>query len=159
MTGLPFVINDHFDRLCVAVTFYARLNLLIAIMGDSYEKVKEFERVEAIRETARVIVDAEKQFPRSHQYHRFMHYVEAKGSAGQPQQAVWEGMTRRVTDMVTERTDRLEHKLDDELAQIKVDMNKMNSKFEQFDSELSEMKSAIDNKLDSKLQMILDRLK
>ena len=32
-----------------------RLNLLIAIMGDSYEKVKEGERVEAIRERARIV--------------------------------------------------------------------------------------------------------
>ena len=128
--------------------------MLIAIMGDSYEKVKEFERVEAIRETARVIVEAEKQFPSSHQYHRFMHYVEAAGSTGQ-QQMVWEGMTRRVTDRVTARTDQLERKLDGELAQIKLAMNNMNSKFEQLDGELA----AMDNKLDNKLQMILDRLK
>jgi hypothetical protein len=35
------------------------LNLIIAIMGDSYEKVKENETVEALHERAKVIVDME----------------------------------------------------------------------------------------------------
>ena len=54
---------------------WCRLNLLIAIMGDSYEKVKESERVEAIRERAMIIVEEEKRFPKSHRYHNFMHFV------------------------------------------------------------------------------------
>ena len=32
------------------------MNLLIAIMGDSYEKVKETERVQALHERAKMIV-------------------------------------------------------------------------------------------------------
>ena len=35
------------------------MNLVIAIMGDSYEKVKEKETVEALHERAKVIVDME----------------------------------------------------------------------------------------------------
>ena len=58
-----------------------RLNLLIAIMGDSYEKVKESEHVEAIRERARIIVEEEKRFPKSHRYHRFMHFVRQLSGA------------------------------------------------------------------------------
>ena len=52
---------------------HCRLNLLIAIMGDSYEKVKESERVEAIRERARIIVEMEKRFPKSHRYLSLIH--------------------------------------------------------------------------------------
>ena len=112
-------------------------------MGDSYEKVKESERVEAIRERARIIVEAEKRSPKSHRYHRFMHFVEATGSTGklQEQELAWEGVTRRVTEMVRTRTDRLEHKLDDELTKVK---SEMNCKLEL---------------LDSKLDALLDRLK
>ena len=62
-----------------------RLNLLIAIMADSYEKVKESERVEAVRERARIIVESEKRFPKSHRYYRFMHFVEAVDSTEVPQ--------------------------------------------------------------------------
>ena len=35
------------------------MNLIIAIMGDSYEKVKENETTEALHERAKIIVDME----------------------------------------------------------------------------------------------------
>jgi hypothetical protein len=35
------------------------MNLIIAIMGDSYEKVKEHEFTEALHERAKIIVDYE----------------------------------------------------------------------------------------------------
>ena len=35
------------------------MNLIIAIMGDSYEKVKEHETIEALHERAKIIVDME----------------------------------------------------------------------------------------------------
>ena len=35
------------------------MNLIIAIMGDSYENVKEHETIEALHEQAKVIVDME----------------------------------------------------------------------------------------------------
>ena len=116
------------------------MNLLIAIMGDSYEKVKESERFEAARERARIIVDTEKRFPKSHRYHRFMHFVEAADASGKSKEVVWEGVTRRVTEIVTTRTDQVK--------------SEMNSKLELLDSKLE----LLDNKLDGKLQMILNRL-
>ena len=56
---------------------YARMNLLIAIMGDSYGKVKESERVQALRERAQIIVEAERRNPSWHKYHKYMHIAEA----------------------------------------------------------------------------------
>ena len=47
------------SSLFMAFVVVVLLNLLIAIMSDSYEKVKESERVEALRERARIIVEAE----------------------------------------------------------------------------------------------------
>ena len=35
------------------------MNLIIAIMGDSYEKVKENETTEALHERAKIVVDME----------------------------------------------------------------------------------------------------
>ena len=95
-------------------------------MGDSYEKVKESERVEAFRERARIIVAAEQQFPRSHQYHRFMHFVEAVDSRGASQaDTAWEGMTRRVTEIVTTKTAGLANH--DQLASVESDVAMMKS--------------------------------
>ena len=98
-------------------------------MGDSYDKVKESERVEAIRERARIVVDAETRFPKSHKYHRFMHFIEAAGSTGMAKDTAWEGVTRRVGQMMRTEMDRL----DEELVQMK---SEMNSRFKQLDGKL-----------------------
>lgn len=135
------------DRLCFG-DICRRLNLLIAIMSDSYEKVKESEHVEAIRERARIIVEAEKRAPKSHQYHRFMHYVEVIDSAGKFQEMAWEGMTNRVNQMMKSEIDRL----DGELIKMK---SEMNSKFEQQKS-MSEQQNSKLELLHTKLDMLLD---
>ena len=46
------------------VVFLLMMNLVIAIMGDSYEMVKENEIVEALHERAKIIVDFELLYPR-----------------------------------------------------------------------------------------------
>ena len=119
------------------------MNLLIAIMADSYEKVKESERVEAIRERARIVVEQEKRFPTSHRYHRFMHFVEITDSSGKEQQMEWEGVTKRMTQTLSLEVGRLEGKIDKELVELKNELNnKIDSKFEL---------------LNGKLDMLLDR--
>ena len=130
-------------------------------MGDSYEKVKESERVEGIRERARIIVEAEKRFPKSHRYHRFMHFVEVVDSTSKLQHVAWEGVTRRVTEVVATRSDRL----DGELSQMKSVQVETNNKLElqlgelaQMKSELAQMKSE-NSEITNKLELILDKLK
>ena len=130
------------------------LNLLIAIMGDSYEKVKESERVEALRERSRIIVEIEKRSPKSHQYHRFMHFVEPADLKSKSQEIVWEGVTRRVNQVIAteiatvcDRQDDLEGKLDTKFEML-------DTKVSRLDGELVEMKT----ELNSKLDMLLNRL-
>ena len=116
-------------------------------MGDSYEKVKESERLEAIRERARIIVEQEKWFPRSHRYHRYMHFVEAVDT-GRSAEREWEGVTNRVSQLLDLKVNRLEQhhqELDGKIAELSTQLN-----------------SKIDNKfelLESKLEIILDKLK
>ena len=120
--------------------------MLIAIMGDSYEKVKESEHVEAIRERARIIVEQEKRFPKSHRYHRYMHFVEAVDT-GHFREISWEGVTKRVGQMLSLELGRLEQELDDKLTELNTQntqlRSEINGKFEQ---------------LDLKLEKILDRV-
>ena len=78
-----------------------RMNLLIAIMGDSYEKVKESERVQALRERAQIIVEAERTYPSWHKYHRYMHIAEAADISSDAQRSLeWEGITGRVKQLL-----------------------------------------------------------
>ena len=144
---------------------FCRLNLLIAIMGDSYEKVKDSERVEAIRERASIIVDAEKWFPKSHQYARFMHVVEAVSSAGKLQEMEWEGVTKRVSQMLSLEVGRLEQnqqELDDKMIELDGKMIELDGKMIELNSQNEQLKSEMNSKFEQmelRLEMILDRLK
>lgn len=135
-------------------------------MGDSYQKVKESEHLEGIRERARIIVQQEKRFPKLQRYHPFMHFVEVVDSAKRFDERVWEGVTKRVSQMMSLEVGRLEenqhrlernqleaqHELRQELDCKMIELNgKMDTKFEKMDRKL--------DLVQLQLETILDRLK
>ena len=96
------------------------MNLLIAIMGDSYGKVKESERVQALRERAQIIVEAELTRPSWHKYHKYMHIAEAADIAsdtGMSPSLEWEGITGRVKQLLLP--------IKAELQEVKANQNEM----------------------------------
>ena len=123
--------------------------MLIAIMGDSYEKVKESERVEAIREQARIVVEVEKRFPKSQRYHRFMHFVEMTDLAGRPQEIAWEGVTRRVTEVMRTETRQLEGEISELNTKIALLDGELKGEISEVKSEMSEISSKLDTILAS----------
>ena len=70
------------------------LNLLIAIMGDAYSKVKESELVEGLHERANIIVNHERLFPRRQTYCRYLHVAEAV--AEDEMHDPWDGLGGRI---------------------------------------------------------------
>ena len=72
---------------------------LIAIMGDSYEKVKEHDKVEALHERAKMIVEMELQNPSFDTFFEFMHMVEAADEDSKPA-LEWQGITGRVKQLL-----------------------------------------------------------
>ena len=86
------------------------MNLLIAIMGDSYEKVKETERVQALHERAKIIVDMEIQHPGWHEYPKYMHIAEAADEYGVPLPE-WAGITGRVKQLLDQRVGHAQKEL------------------------------------------------
>ena len=69
--------------------------MLIAIMADSYEMVKEHEKVEALHERAKMIADMELLHPGWHRFSTYMHVCEAadEDSGLEPE---WSGVAGRV---------------------------------------------------------------
>jgi hypothetical protein len=109
------------------------MNLLIAIMGDSYEKVKESERVQALRERAQIIVEAELTRPSWHKYHKYMHIAEAADIAsdtGMSPSLEWEGITGRVKQLL--------FPIKAELQEMAANQDEENSKIK---TELQEVKT------------------
>ena len=71
----------------------------------------EGRRVEALRERAWIIVEMERRHPKSHQYHRFMHFLEAADSSAKTHEKMWEGVTKRVTEVMRAETRELDLEL------------------------------------------------
>ena len=97
------------------------MNLLIAIMGDSYGKVKESERVQALRERAQIIVEAELTRPSWHKYHKYMHIAEAADIAsdtGMSPSLEWEGITGRVKQLLKAENSKIKTELQEVKATL-----------------------------------------
>ena len=75
------------------------MNVLIAIMADSYEMVKEHEKVEALHERAKMIADMELQHPGWHRYSQYMHICEAADDDS-GLEAEWSGVAGRVKELL-----------------------------------------------------------
>ena len=93
------------------------MNLLIAIMGDSYEKVKETERVQALHERAKIIVDMEIQHPGWHEYPKYMHIAEAADEYGVPLPE-WAGITGRVKQLLDQRIGHAQKELESKVDAV-----------------------------------------
>ena len=109
------------------------LNLLIAIMGDSYDKVKEREAIEGLREKARTIVAMELFHPTRHAFPRFMHIAEPESDMinvaaleAKRNHGIGGRITNKMTEMMDERLEEMEKRaakreaaLRGELAEVK----------------------------------------
>ena len=90
------------------------MNMLIAIMGDSYEKVKEGETVEALRERATIIVEMEKRHPGWHKFHTYLHYIHPVDEYKQNLSSEWQGVANRVQQMLSAQS----HAQSEELQKV-----------------------------------------
>ena len=99
-----------------------RLNVLIAIMADSYEMVKEHEKVEALHERAKMIADMELQHPGWHRYSQYMHICEAadEDSGLEPE---WAGVAGRVKVLLADATARAKEHTSAEIAAVQSDVS------------------------------------
>ena len=86
------------------------MNVLIAIMADSYEMVKEHEKVEALHERAKMIADMELLHPGWHRFSTYMHVCEAadEDSGLEPE---WSGVAGRVKVLLAESTQQLQQEV------------------------------------------------
>ena len=95
--------------------------MLIAIMADSYEMVKEHEKVEALHERAKMIADMELLHPGWHRYSEYMHICEAadEDSALEPE---WSGVAGRVKVLLSEASSDIKAELRSDLAKAEDDI-------------------------------------
>lgn len=117
------------------------LNLIIAIMGDSYEKVQENATVEALHEQAKTIVAMELQYPTGfqicgfaplgkHKFPRYLHAATKKDVDGDAQPE-WEGITGRVkqeTNRMMAEAQRMDAKMQAQVDRVERSVQNVHTK-------------------------------
>ena len=101
------------------------------------EKVKENERVEALRERAQIIVELERTQPGSHQYHKYMHIVRTTDASNNTRQLEWEGIAGRVKQLLDERVKHLAELQDERTEQVLRSVERLDAKLVAMDKRLS----------------------
>jgi hypothetical protein len=128
------------------------LNLLIAIMSDSYGFVKESEVVEKQKAKARLVVEHERLHPRSNRFPRFMHVLRAAEGGEGGEATVWEGIAGKVKKEVAslrsamdEKHEKLQEqneKLQEQNKELKVELKAQEKKIEMLLSKVDEVLAA-----------------
>jgi predicted Holliday junction resolvase-like endonuclease len=127
------------------------LNLLIAIMSDSYERVKEGEAVEALKLRAETIINEEAMMSEAEWKNKdwFPEYLEVM-QATEPPEIVWSGVSGAISDL--ERTmgkkvetvaNDLEGKIDKVASDLEDKMDEVSSKMEALRREQHTMQKEI----------------
>jgi hypothetical protein len=156
-----FNIHDYTKRAAVAMfllfAFFViilMLNLLIAIMGDAYTKVKESELVEGLHERAKLIVEHERLFAGRQTYCRYLHVAEAvPESEGGGLTQVWEGLGGRIKELRRElQQDHDEGRV--QLEAVGIDVKAMEAKMQ---GQMEAMQAGM-ARLDAKLDAMLEKL-
>ena len=119
--------------------------MLIAIMADSYEMVKEHEKVEALHERAKMIADMELLHPGWHRFSTYMHVCEAadEDSGLEPE---WAGVAGRVKVLLTESTQRLELRMASaaDVASLQAGMDQQQQDVAALSSDVAAMKAVLE---------------
>jgi len=139
------------------------LNLLIAIMSDSYEKVKDSEVVEARKLTAQTIIEEETMMSVEDRQKTefFPEFLEVLQATDEPEE-IWSGVSGQISKLgvkVDEKVDNVDEKIDsvdgkvEKLATQMIESNEkaesMEGKVDKLAAEISELKELMKALVDS----------
>ena len=122
--------------------------MLIAIMADSYEMVKEHEKVEALHERAKMIADMELLHPGWHRFSTYMHVCEAadEDSGLEPE---WSGVAGRVKVLLGEVKSELQQEMAKSTHRLELRLDKQQEDAESLRSEVVSIKALLLQVLES----------
>ena len=122
--------------------------MLIAIMADSYEMVKEHEKVEALHERAKMIADMELLHPGWHRFSTYMHVCEAadEDSGLEPE---WSGVAGRVKVLLGDVKSELQLEVAKSTQRLELRMDKQEKDAESLRSEVASIKALLLQVLES----------
>ena len=113
--------------------------MLIAIMADSYEMVKEHEKVEALHERAKMIADMELLHLGWHRFSTYMHVCEAadEDSGLEPE---WSGVAGRVKVLLSDASSDIKAELRSDMAKVEDNVAAMQTDVAELRSDMAVVK-------------------
>ena len=116
--------------------------------------MKESERVEALRERARIIVEMEQRYPKSHRYHQFMHFVEAAEESTMKLKGLeGGGTTGRVAHAISRNFDLVEERLTTNLERNFTEIE------ERLTTKITTIEDSLTAQMESKFDVVEGRLR
>ena len=178
------------DSALIAFSMYmlfgpiVTMNLLIAIMGDSYDFVRENQRLYGLKEKAKALYDIDHTFftieylRKDKYFPKYLHVLTRKdGDSIDDEEEKWEGHLKKLQREMKNNTKEMTEKMEKEMLEMKTELKKEitekienNSKElkEQMENNSKEMSEKIENNskemkedmkdLESKLDQILELL-
>ena len=102
--------------------------------------------MEALRERAQIIVEAERTHPGQHKYHTYMHFAEAADSS-EPAPQEWEGITGRMKQLLGGKIDEVEEKIDQVKAEVKEVRAEVKAQVMKLDADMQEANVAMKSEM------------
>ena len=131
------------------------LNLLIAIMGEAYDKVQSRMQVEGLREQAKMIVDEEDVYPDAHWYPGCLHIktaAEAEDQALSEQLGITGRMKQdneRLQAAVAEKFDRADKTVQEALGLTNKKIEETNKTVQETNMKIEETNMKIQTEIQS----------
>jgi len=162
LTELEFFVEYDDNAISIAarvfVAFFlflvviVMLNMLIAIMADSFDNVQENLKIQSFRAKARVCADLLIDFHASHKLfaQEYLHICTVKDEAGESalmsNQSHWEGRLKAVKrEIITVKRDITKNQAEMK-AEMKAEMGSMNAKISGLESKIDLLLEAIKKK-------------
>merc|ERR1712178_118116 len=143
LTELEFFTEDENNAISIAAKILAMfflflvvivmLNMLIAIMADSFDNVQENLKIQSFRAKARVCADLLIDFSPQHALFKqeYLHVCTVKDEAGESalmsNQSQWEGRLKAVKREIKESNAKMDAKMSEMKADMGAKMDEMNA--------------------------------
>ena len=141
------------------------MNLLIAIMGDSYDFVRENQRLYGLKEKAKTLYDIDhtfftiEYFRKDKYFPKYLHVLTRKdGDNVDEEEEKWEGHLKKLQREIQKNSKEMTEKMQKNSKELKTEMSDMKEKMENNSTELKENMTKRMENVESKLDQLLEVL-
>ena len=169
------------DSALIAFSMYmlfgpiVTMNLLIAIMGDSYDFVRENQRLYGLKEKAKALYDIDhtfftiEYFRKDKYFPKYLHVLTRKdGDSIDDEEEKWEGHLKKLKREIQKNAKEMTEKMENNSTQLKKEMAEMKKEIQEnisekmennskelkmeISAELSEMRKEIQENMSDKIE-------